>query len=689
MSQSAKTREQNLEAEVNLLRSRLTELDRTNDSGLTLDALRASHLRLQLVSLAATDAVWDWDLASNDVWWSDGIRSVFGYAAEEVGRDFSWRLDRIHPLERDQVQAHLQTALASSRLHWAAEFRFQRGDGSFAWVYDRAFIIRDLHGRAVRMVGAVVDFSEKHPSHGGLPQNLAFLRAVTEDTPDGIWVKDCDGRYLMVNNAAAHLVHRSPAEVLGRLDVDLFPPAVAEQVRADDLRVLTEGKTHCFEYTLAEEGGPRTLLATRSPFRDEQGQIIGVMGISHDITLRKRAEEALRESEEKFRDLVETTKEWIWASDASGHLTYSNPATENLLGYRPEELIGQDGFALLVEEDQEPARAFLARCVQARTGWSGWVLRWRHKDGSSRSLESNGAPVFDAAGDLVGFRGSDRDITGREQLERRLRHSQKLESIGRLAGGIAHEFNNLLTVILGYSDLALQTLSPQDGARNAFEAIAKAGRRAASLTAQLLAFSQQRVFNPRVFDLNAVLVRATRMFQAFLGKGIEVSTDLAKDLRPVHADPDQIEEVLLTLVLNARDALAQGGRIRLETSAAEFGPSPAEAHPQLQPGPYGVLAVHDSGCGMDEATLAHVFEPFFSTKEVGQGSGLGLAAVYGLVRQNGGHIEVQTQAGIGSTFKIYLPIATGGSSSDKVPLPSPNPQVQKLLEDQPPVRPAR
>jgi PAS domain S-box-containing protein len=329
------------------------------------------------------------------------------------------------------------------------------------------------------MVGAVTDISEQHPSRGDLPQNLAFLRALTEDTPDGIWVKDRDGRYLMINCSAARLVQRSPAEVLGRLDEDLFPPTIAEQIRADELRVLTEGMTHCFEYTLENEAEGRTILATRSPFRDEQGQIIGVMGISHDITLRKRAETALRESQEKFRDLVETTKEWIWASDASGRLTYSNPAVENLLGYRPEELAGRDAFALMVEEEREAAQTFLARCVQVRMGWTGWVLRWRHKDGSSRCLESNGAPVFDAAGNLVGFRGSDRDITERQLLEERLRYSQKLESIGRLAGGIAHEFNNLLTVILGYSDLALQTLGPQNSARNAFEAIAKAGRRAA------------------------------------------------------------------------------------------------------------------------------------------------------------------------------------------------------------------
>lgn len=529
-----------------------------------------------------------------------------------------------------------------------------------------------------------MDMTEKHKTKEALQQGLALLRAVTEGTSNGIWVKDRDGRYIMINSAGARLLSRSASEVLGRTDADILPPGVAQQLRDDDLQVITEGKTGCLEYTLTENGLARTYLVSRSPFSDDQGQIIGVMGISHDITDRKRAEDALREREERYRAFIETTRDWIWACDGEGRFDYTNAAVEAILGYKADEVIGRVGFELILEDEREKAKALLLHCKQDKRGWTGWVVRCRHNKGPRRYLDCSGSPILDASGRVTGFRGVARDITERRQLEERLQQAQNLQAVGRLAGGVAHEFNNMLTVVLGYSDLALQTLGPKDISRPFFDAIARAGRRAAALTGQLLAFGRQRLLAPRVVDLNGIVNRAVTRLQNVLRRDIQLTTVLASALGPVKADPDQIEEVLITLVLNARDALPQGGRIIVETAAAVGELRHARANPVERPGASCVLAIHDTGAGMDEVAQAHAFEPFFPTKEVGKGTGMGLAAVHGLVQQNGGHIEVQSQPGQGTTFRVFLPFAADDEPLSELSR-APSAEVLRLLEERPPV----
>ena len=378
----------------------------------------------------------------------------------------------------------------------------------------------------------------------------------------------------------------------------------------------------------------------------------------HDLKAEMRerhhAKQALRDSESKFRNIVETTNEWVWSRDLSGRSTYDNPAAERIIGYSPTELLGKPFADLLHPEERGANETMQADLIRGQEGFTNLVRRFRHKDGSYRTLESSGVPIFDAGGNVIGFQGSARDITESRLLEEQLRQSQKMEAVGRLAGGVAHDFNNLLSVILGYAELVGRSGLPPADQRKVDE-IRKAGDRAAALVRQLLAFSRKQVLAPKVLDLGTLVTDFAKMLPRVLTEDIAVVIEGAPELGQVKADPGQIEQILMNLAVNARDAMPEGGTIRITTANATLDESYARAHVGAAAGQFVVLLVSDTGCGMDETMLARAFEPFFTTKEQGKGTGLGLATVYGIVKQSEGHLAVESTLGKGTTFRIYLP----------------------------------
>jgi PAS domain S-box-containing protein len=368
---------------------------------------------------------------------------------------------------------------------------------------------------------------------------------------------------------------------------------------------------------------------------------------------RRDAERALRESEARYRMLVEHTSDIITMARVDGTVLYQSPSVKRILGYQPEEWVGRMGLELVHPDDLPGMRAALEALVAGARGPAVFVVRCLHRDGSWRVLEVISTLMEREAGNPVVVSAA-RDVTDRRMLEDQLRQSQKMEAIGRLAGGVAHDFNNLLTVITGYTELLLEQL--RDDARRAdVDEIRKAAERAASLTRQLLAFSRRQVLAPRMIDLNEVVTRMETMLRRVIGEDIELVTVLGKGLGAVRADPNQLESVIVNLAVNARDAMPEGGRLTLETARVQIGETYSRQHLSMPPGPYVMLAVGDTGVGMDAATRAHLFEPFFTTKEQGKGTGLGLSTVYGIVKQSGGHIWVYSEPGHGTTFKIYLP----------------------------------
>jgi PAS domain S-box-containing protein len=382
---------------------------------------------------------------------------------------------------------------------------------------------------------------------------------------------------------------------------------------------------------------------------------VPLLGFLLWTTRRLRKEWALaQESESLLRTIIETEPECVKLVDANGIVLRMNRAGLAMIeADSPEQVVGRPIYPLVSPEHRQ---AFMTLAEGVFRGESrSLAFEAVGLKGGRRWLETHAVPLRDQKGETVVMLGVTRDITERKHLEDQLRQSQKMEAIGRLAGGIAHDFNNLLTVINGYSELTYQGLSADDPNRSNVEHIKQAGARAAALTGQLLAFSRRQVLALKVLDLNAVVTNMDKMLQRVIGEDIALATVLQPGLGRVKADPGQIEQVILNLAVNARDAMPQGGKLTIETKNVELDRTYADQHIAVQPGPYVLLAVSDTGCGMDKETQARIFEPFFTTKEKGKGTGLGLSTVYGIVKQSGGYIWAYSEPGRGATFKVYLP----------------------------------
>ncbi|MGH7590163.1 MAG: response regulator [Gemmatimonadales bacterium] len=361
--------------------------------------------------------------------------------------------------------------------------------------------------------------------------------------------------------------------------------------------------------------------------------------------------------EQRLETVLASVPDVLYSVDPSlGQRYYISPACEHVLGLSPEELIAQPGLwiELVAREEQPAVRAWVERVVKSQRP-EHLEYRIRHRDGTVRWIEDTLVPAIDEAGTVRRLDGIARDITDQRKLEEQFRQAHKMEAVGRLAGGIAHDFNNLLTVVINYTDILLEDLPPDDRRRGDLEEIRKAATGAAGLTRQLLAFSRQQLLEPRVLDLNAVWTNVENLLRRLLGEDIEISAVLTPRLGAVKADPGQLEQVIMNLAVNARDAMPDGGKLTIETTNIEIDEAYVREHALARSGRYVMLAVSDNGVGMDEETQRRIFEPFFTTKEVGKGTGLGLATVYGIVNQSGGFVWVYSEPGHGTTFKIYLP----------------------------------
>jgi two-component system, cell cycle sensor histidine kinase and response regulator CckA len=408
-----------------------------------------------------------------------------------------------------------------------------------------------------------------------------------------------------------------------------------------------------------------------------------------------RAEQAateaeLRDSERRFRALVEQSWDAVALFGADGSILYGSPATTRLLGYELSEFVGRNAMELIHPDDQPAVIERLTETATTPRGHVTVAARVRHKNGSWRYLEGVFTNLLDdpSIGAIV---NNYRDVTERRLLEEQVQQSQKMEAVGRLAGGVAHDFNNILTAIGGYTDLLLADMPPDDARRQDVEEIHRAAQRAAALTQQLLAFSRRQVMQPKVVDLNAQVADIEKLLRRLIGEDILFATVLHPRAGNVRADPGQLEQVIVNLAVNARDAMPDGGRLTIETRNVELDESYRAEHPTVVPGPYVMLAVSDTGVGMSEETRSRMFEPFFTTKVRGKGTGLGLATVYGIVQQSGGHIWVYSEQGRGTTMRVYLPRVEGPAdkierSGDMPPQDLRGTETILLVEDEAAVR---
>ncbi len=539
--------------------------------------------------------------------------------------------------------------------------------GSFAMYYSTprspAAAERQLIDLAVHLAGIAIQHAlAREKVLASRQQYEALIASI-----DGIvWEADATAfRFTFVSLQAERILGYPVADWLSQPNFwrDHIHPDDTEWAVAYCASASREMRDHDFEYRAVAADGRVVWLRDIVSVVVEQGVTTKLRGVMVDITESKRGEETRRQAEEKYRSIVENAVEGIFQSTPAGQLLTANSAMARISGFEsPEEMLAtvtDIGSQLFVE----PARrAEMIRALNQDDVVRGFELQHRRRDGSTGWVSETIWVTRDAAGAIQHYTGMVEDITEQRQaaevrglLEAKLRQAQKLEAVGRLAGGVAHDFNNILTAILGVADLLLQDLPPEDRRRGDVLDILDAAHRAAGLTRQLLAFSRQQVLTLERLDLSALVTDGQRLLRRVLGEHIHITTSLDPALGAVEADPGQLEQVLLNLAVNARDAMPNGGRLTITTTNVELDATRSEPHFEVTPGPYVMLAITDTGVGMDRDTQAHAFEPFFTTKAVGRGTGLGLATVYGIVKQNRGYIWVQSEAGAGTTFTIYLP----------------------------------
>ena len=516
-----------------------------------------------------------------------------------------------------------------------------------------------------------------------------LFHALVEHSSDAVALLDETGAITYVSQAATRLLGYGVPELTGTNALGfLHPDDLALTERLCRQLLDQPGTPIRTELRARHKDGSYHLVEAVAVNRLDDPAVGAVVANWRDITERLRAEQALRNSEQSYRSLVDGVRDVIFALSPGGEVTSLNPAFEEMTGFPPAEWVGRPFEAFVHPDDVPLALDLFGRVLQ---GEPRPTIQFRilTRAGTYRVAEfSATAQLRD--GRLTGILGIGRDVTERLGLEQQLRQAQKMEAVGRLAGGIAHDFNNILTAITGHADLLLEDLGHHDPRRADVDEIRRSAERAAGLTRQLLAFSRQQVLQPKVVDLNALVLDMDKLLRRLIGEDVELATVLDPTLGRVTADPGQLEQVIVNLAVNARDAMPQGGKLTLETRNIDLDSSYTLEHSLVKPGPYVQLTVSDSGIGMDEETQAHAFEPFFTTKPRGQGTGLGLAMVYGTVKQSGGFIWVYSEPGRGATFKIYLPRVDAPVESAAPPAPVERPprgsETVLLAEDEPAVR---
>ena len=514
-----------------------------------------------------------------------------------------------------------------------------------------------------------------------------MLQTVMDTIPVRIFWKNKDLVYLGCNRLFAEDAGRkSPEDILGETDYNLGWREQAELYRKDDREVIRSGnsKLGYEEPQTAPDGKQLWLRTSKIPLRDINNRIVGILGTYEDITERKQAEAELN----RLMTAIEQTPESVVITDTKGRILYVNPVFERVTGYSRAEVIGQNPRLLKSNRQDSAFYRQLWAKISAGEVWRGRFIN-KKKDGALFTEDAVIAPVRDEKGAVTNYIAIKRDISHELELEVQYRQTQKIDSIGRLAGGVAHDFNNILAVICGHTDLALAQLSPDAPLRSNLECIQESAERAANLTRQLLAFARRQVIEPRRINLNELIVNLNKMLRRLIGEDIKLVTQTAPDLGQIKADPGQIEQVLLNLVVNARDAMPDGGTLTICTDNVTLDEDYARRH-LVTPGDYVMVSVSDTGVGMTDEVKQHVFEPFFTTKEQGKGTGLGLATCFGIIQQSNGHIHSDSQVDKGTQFKIYLPRVRGledSISSREVPVSLPQGTETILLaEDEPSLR---
>ena len=593
------------------------------------------------------------------------VEKVLGYSAAHLVANPGFLAGRIHPDDADAALTGCR-GTAEAGLDHDVEYRLVGADGRVVWVRDVARMARDAHGVPRKMRGLMLDITERKRAETALKEQTDLLRSILDHMSDGVVVVDEQRKFLVYSPAAERITGAGPADVPPSEWTDrygLFRPDGATPYPVDELplsRALRGEAVDAAEMWIRPPNVQpgRLVSVTARPLRDATGARRGAVAVFSDVTERKQAERVLRTERDHSAMIIQATPSMVCGLAPSGSTLFVNPAAESVTGYPAADMVGRNFWQTLYPGDEYGQAEQLSRELEeGDVRDCEMVLTTRA--GEKRTIAWSFVRRLDEAGKLIEIVGFGNDISERRGLEEQLRQSQKMEAVGRLAGGVAHDFNNLMTAVTGYSELLLRREKKKDGARKELEEIHRAGERAAELTRQLLAFGRRQMMKPRVVDLNGIVAGMDSMLRRLIGEDVDLLTALSPDLGQVKVDPGQIEQALMNLALNSRDAMPSGGKLTISTTNVSLDDAYARRHVGVRPGPYVMLAVSDTGSGIDAQTRSHLFEPFFTTKGQPQATGMGLSTVYGIVKQSGGHIFVYSESGHGTAIKIYLPRVEG------------------------------
>lgn len=609
----------------------------------------------------------------------------------------------IHPDDRDMMVRHFSDDVLGRRQPFDKEYRLiRKRDQSMRWVYGRGKLELDVHGHPLKMIGTILDITERKQAEEALRETQAVLQAAMDQSQAGIAIASAPDGILTYVNKAGLLIRSKLFSngidgigikdyMTGLMDLDGRPLAPDE---VPLFRAIHYGDTSSPEFIIRSDDDDRIVLANAAPIRNNAGMVMAAIVVFMDITERRRAQVALEKYQLMLRNILDTIPQSVFWKDKNSVYLGCNQVFAKTIGLAsPDEIIGKTDFDMPWPRALSEAYRTDDLVVVSNLTPKLHIIEPLHQaNGSQRWVDTSKAPLLDANGEVNGIVGVYEDITERKLAEERqialedqLRQAQKMDSVGRLAGGVAHDFNNMLMVIMNNVELCQRLLSADHPAIDYLEEIDRSARRSADLTRQLLTFARKESIRPVALDLNDNLAEMLKLLRRTIGEDINLVWKPGVGTGQVMLDPSQADQLLANLCVNARDAIGGNGTVTIETGRASIGGDYCETHPDTALGEYVLLAVSDDGCGMSKDVLDHLFEPFYTTKSTGEGTGLGLATVYGIVKQNKGFIQVSSKPGQGSTFSIYLPRVmkekTSLTAPKTLPVPLGHGETVLLVED--------
>ncbi len=638
------------------------------------EALRRSEENYREIYNAAHDAILLHDAESGrllDV--NAAMLRLFGYTTKEealaAGPADLWAGEPPHTEAEFLARLHRARSEGPQLFEWPA----RRKNGERVWV--EAALRSTSIGGTGRVLAVLRDITERQRSEAALREGERQLSTLLSNLPGMAYRRRPDDRWTLefVSPGAFGLTGYPPEELLNnhrRALADLIHPEDRVRVSAEIAPALEQHLPFILNYRLLRASGDVCWVWEQGGgVYDEAGRLVAVEGLILDDTVRHAAAAELERREAHYRSLIENTSDLITVLSQDGTVCYQSPSSERVLGYPPDQLLGRNLFEFVHPEDAFLVREGLQRALAGNPTPTQVECRVRSQGGEWRTLKALGR-LLPAEGGPPRVVVNARDITQERRLEEQFRQMQKMEAIGRLAGGVAHDFNNILAVIMMQAEVTGQISGLPERVREGLRQISAAAERAANLARQLLVFSRRQVLQPRLVDLNDIIANLVKMMHRLIGEDIKVEVQPHPQPLRIHADPGMIEQVLMNLAVNARDAMPGGGRLLIQTAEVTVDETYRADHPEARPGRFACLTVTDSGGGIAAEVLPHIFEPFFTTKETGKGTGLGLATVFGIVQQHRGWVEVQSAAGEGTTFRVYLPL-TSEAAPAKAPAPAP------------------